>query len=413
MFKNVASQQIVLLAIDTATNTPKTGDAANITAYLSKDYGTVTALGDTSATEMDATNAPGLYKFDVTQTESNCDVAVFSAKSSTSGIRIIPVTVFMRPANATALSIDSSGRVDVIKINGTSQTARDIGASVLLSPGTGTGQISLSSGAVTAGTVSDKTGYSLATAPPTASQISTQVMTDLGTGSALTSLAPASTALSTATWTATIAGRIDATISSRLASASYSAPPSAATISSQVQADLGTGSALTALAPAATALSTVVWTPTMAGYLDAAVSSRLASASYTAPLDASGVRTAVGLASANLDTQLDALPTAAENSTAVWAAVTRSLTDKAGFSLATAPPTADENAAALLDLANAIESGLTVRQAMRLIVAADAGKVSGGGTTTVTIRDIADTKDRIVATVDSDGNRTAITRDLT
>ena len=34
-------------------------------------------------------------------------------------------------------------------------------------------------------------------------------------------------------------------------------------------------------------------------------------------LDAAGVRTAVGLASANLDTQLDALPTAAENATAV------------------------------------------------------------------------------------------------
>lgn len=34
-------------------------------------------------------------------------------------------------------------------------------------------------------------------------------------------------------------------------------------------------------------------------------------------LDAAGVRAAVGLASANLDTQLDALPTAAENATAV------------------------------------------------------------------------------------------------
>lgn len=46
--------------------------------------------------------------------------------------------------------------------------------------------------------------------------------------------------------------------------------------------------------------------------LDATVSSRLAAASYTAPLDAAGTRSAVGLASANLDTQLAALPTAAE-----------------------------------------------------------------------------------------------------
>lgn len=35
-------------------------------------------------------------------------------------------------------------------------------------------------------------------------------------------------------------------------------------------------------------------------------------------LDAAGVRSAVGLTSANLDTQLDALPTAAENADAVW-----------------------------------------------------------------------------------------------
>jgi hypothetical protein len=35
-------------------------------------------------------------------------------------------------------------------------------------------------------------------------------------------------------------------------------------------------------------------------------------------LNAAGVRSAVGLASANLDTQLDALPTAAENADAVW-----------------------------------------------------------------------------------------------
>lgn len=39
-------------------------------------------------------------------------------------------------------------------------------------------------------------------------------------------------------------------------------------------------------------------------YLDAAVSTRLATSGYTAPLDAAGTRSAVGLASANLDTQL-------------------------------------------------------------------------------------------------------------
>jgi len=100
-------------------------------------------------------------------------------------------------------------------------------------------------------------------------------------------------------------------------------------------------------------------------------------------IDASGVRTAVGLASANLDTQLGDLPTAAEN------------------------------AAALLDLSNGIETSITPRQAMRLILAAAAGKLSGAATTTIAIRNVGDTKDRITATVDSSGNRSAVTTDGT
>lgn len=56
------------------------------------------------------------------------------------------------------------------------------------------------------------------------------------------------------------------------------------------------------------------YTSGQAGYivgtnLDALISSRLASASYTAPLDAAGTRSAVGLASANLDTQLSTIDT--------------------------------------------------------------------------------------------------------
>jgi len=263
------------------------------------------------------------------------------------------------------------------------------------------------------------------TAPPSAAAIATQVWTDLVSGSDFSTVGSAGKLLK---------DNIDATVSSRLASGSYSAPPSAATISTQVQTDLGTGSALTALAPAATALSTVVWTPTMAGYLDAAVSSRLASGSYTAPLDASGIRSAVGLATANLDTQLDALPTNAELATALASSDDATLAAIAalnnlssaeaqaaaaaalvayGVATVSSVPTADENATALLDLANGVETSLTPRQALRLMVAAMAGKVSGAGTFVVKIRNIGDTKDRITATVDADGNRTALTMDLT
>jgi hypothetical protein len=73
------------------------------------------------------------------------------------------------------------------------------------------------------------------------------------------------------------------------------------------------------------------------------------------------------------------------------------------------------NADALLDRAAGVETGLTPRQALRLATAALAGKISGAGTATVTIRNaVADSKDRITATVDpTTGNRTAITTDLT
>lgn len=57
-----------------------------------------------------------------------------------------------------------------------------------------------------------------------------------------------------------------------------------------------------------------------------------------------------------------------------------------------------------------IESGYTAAEILRILAAAVAGKTSGQPSSPV-FRDIADTKDRITATVDSTGNRTAITLD--
>ncbi len=61
-----------------------------------------------------------------------------------------------------------------------------------------------------------------------------------------------------------------------------------------------------------------------------------------------------------------------------------------------------------------IEGAVTLRETLRLILSVLTGKSSGGGTATVVFRDIGDTKARISATVDSNGNRTAVgTRDGT
>lgn len=150
MFKNVASQKIALFAFDTTTGAPKTGDSANITPYVSKDYGTVTVLGTATATEMDATNAKGWYSFVLAQAETNADALLFTGKSSTANVSVVGVLIYTVAANFSTLVVDGSGRVDVSKIAGTSQTARDIGASVLLSAGTGAGQLDFTSGVVKA-----------------------------------------------------------------------------------------------------------------------------------------------------------------------------------------------------------------------------------------------------------------------
>ena len=58
-----------------------------------------------------------------------------------------------------------------------------------------------------------------------------------------------------------------------------------------------------------------------------------------------------------------------------------------------------------------LEGALTYDEVFRIVLSALAGLVSGGGTTTLRFRDYADSKDRIVATVTAQGNRTVITLD--
>jgi len=64
-------------------------------------------------------------------------------------------------------------------------------------------------------------------------------------------------------------------------------------------------------------------------------------------------------------------------------------------------------------LAGIIEGSITLQQSQRLQLAALVGKVSGAPTGPIVFRDTGDTTDRISATVDEDGNRSAVTLDLT
>lgn len=128
MYRNVASQKIWLFVFDTATNLGKTGDAANIVPYYSKDGAAVTALATATVTEGDATNAKGWYYIQPSATETDANEALFAGRSATAGISVVGRTIQTVPNNASLQVIDGSGRVDVSKVSGTTQTAADIGA---------------------------------------------------------------------------------------------------------------------------------------------------------------------------------------------------------------------------------------------------------------------------------------------
>ena len=174
-------------------------NTASLTAYYAVERGAATAItlvtlaSATAAwasggfVAVDGTTMPGLYRFDVPN-------ALFSVAGTKNVVVMLKGAANMAPVvleyqivaynpddsvrlgltalpsvaagavNGLPLSVNTAGAVNTLQINGTAQTARDIGASVLLSPGTGTGQISLATGAVTVGANNDKGSYSLAAA---------------------------------------------------------------------------------------------------------------------------------------------------------------------------------------------------------------------------------------------------------
>ncbi|QOZ25283.1 hypothetical protein [Bradyrhizobium sp. CCBAU 51753] len=273
------------------------------------------------------------------------------------------------PTNFASLSIDSSGRVDLAKIAGTSQTARDIGASVLLSAGTGTGQLDFTSGVVKSnlaqilGTALTETAGQIAagfkkffniaspastmdaltlvatatnlTNAPTSGDFTSTMKTSLNaatpavTVSDKTGFTLASDGLAAVTaWTVAITGNITGNLSGSVGSVTGNIGGSVGSISGVAfPTNFGalgigsgghvlnvdtlttytgntpqTGDAFALIGTAGAGLTAIG--DTRLAHLDADVSSRLASSSYTAPLSAAGTRSALGMASANLDTQL-------------------------------------------------------------------------------------------------------------
>lgn len=147
--------------------------------------------------------------------------------------------------------------------------------------------------------------------------------------------------------------------------------------------------------PAAAAVATAVRTelaPELVR-IDVAVSSRLAAGDYLAP-DNVGIGTAI----AGID--------------AVFARTDVAISSRAVAGDAMTLTAGERTSVAAAVMASTVEGSITLTKACRAVLAALAAKCSGMATPSVSFRDTADTKDRVTATVDEFGNRSAVTLDL-
>lgn len=226
--QNTAVNKTILM-IDSGDHvTGKTG--LTITKYVTKAAGTPGATTITT-TELDSTNVKGVYKLAFADSDVDT-LGDFQLHLTASGADPADywwtVTTYL-PGEAATLQADQA--VNTTKFGGTSVTARDIGASVLLSSGTGTGQLDFTSGVVKAnltqilGTVLTETAGQIAAAFKKFFDKSSPT----GTINSLPDAVPGAAGglLIDDVWTDARAAKLDnldATVSSRLASASYTAP---------------------------------------------------------------------------------------------------------------------------------------------------------------------------------------------
>lgn len=132
--------------------------------------------------------------------------------------------------------------------------------------------------------------------------------------------------------------------------------------------------------------------------VNAPISSRLDSGSYTAPDNATigTIDAKLGVPAANVSADIAAVK-----------GETAAILDDTGTS-----GVAVSSGGVAAIWAYVVEGATSATQVLRGALAVLTGKSTGGGTGIVKFRDSADAKDRITATVDENGNRTSITLDL-
>lgn len=321
-----------------------------------------------------------------------------------------------------SIVVDASGLVDanVVKLgpsgSGTAQTARDVGASVLLSSGTGTGQVSLSSGQVTVSGFAAATGLSAVRSGTAQAGAVGQITLDAGASSVDNFYRGLGCYIVSGTGSGQVGIIYGYTGSTKVAliSPQWRTAPDATSVFA-LQPTPGANVEMWRTAQANVTQSgrpDVYVGATAAG---AITNSSFASGAIDATAIATDAITSAELATSAATKIRDTILSDSTAFAGASIAAIKAKTDNLPASPAATSdvPTANQNADALLDRADGVETGYTLRQWLRLAGSVLLGKASGLATTTAVYRDLGDTKDRITATVDTNGNRTAITRDAT
>jgi hypothetical protein len=339
---------------------------ANPGTYTKKVSIDGAAVADIAASVTEEDTTYGQLSVVLSTSEMNGDAIWVYIKDDTSGC--VPFTATLYTAAQTLDEVKTETAAVKAKTDNLPASPAAVGSN-MGTVSSVTGAVGSVTSGVTVTTNNDKTGYSLSTAPPTAAQVRAEM------DSNSVKLANLDAAVSTRSTYAGADTSGTATLLSRIAGTL-----AAGTHNPQ------TGDAYARIGAAGAGLTAVG--DTRLANLDATISSRSTFAG-------GAVASVTGNVGGNVVGSV----------ASVTAPVTAgTVSDKTGYELSST------GVAAIW--AYVVEGSISAVQAVRGLMASAFGKLSGAATSTVTIRNASDTKDTITATVDADGNRSAVTKDL-
>lgn len=310
---------------------------------VSKDQGT---FADCTNEATEIASSSGIYYLDLSSTEMNADMVIVKCTWTNSGA--LPTVVVLYPqedvdiranvvdwkdATAPAMTGDAFARLG--SPAGASVSADVAATKALLPSALVSGRMDSSVGAMAANVL---TATAIATDAITASKIAAdaigaselaadavaEIQSGLATSTALATVQADTDDIQTRLPAALVSGRMDASVgavannaitAAAIATDAIDADAIKADAVTELQSGLATATAVSSLQTSVDDLPTNSELATALASADDATLAAIAA--LPTPLNAAGVRTALGMSSANLDTQLGDLPTNSELATAL------------------------------------------------------------------------------------------------